>query len=243
MDKIKYLSRIRLFDELELEELKKIESDTPIDVMKRGTMITSPHMEQQFLYLVKAGKVRLYKVSEDGKELTLDILGAGHVFGAVGTFTTGSEGVYAETWEDSLICKIDRTQFQKLIHDKPDIALKFIEILSIRVKEMEELLEHMAHSSARKRLLFLLYKLSKKFGIAVEAAEDWRQLEISITHQELANMTGNIRETVTSLLNDLTQGGIVRKAAPRKLLQIHLGRLIDELESGINNQNNISSIK
>ncbi|KEK25618.1 Crp/Fnr family transcriptional regulator [Bacillus gaemokensis] len=231
MDKIKYLSRIQLFHELELEELKKIEPDTPIDVMKRGTIITSPHMEQKFLYLIKSGKVRLYKLSEDGKELTIDILGIGHVFGAVGTFTTGSEGIYAETWEDSLICKIDKIQFEKIIRDRPDIALKFIEIISIRLKEMEELLEHMAYGSARKRLLFLLYKLSKKFGIEVDSTRDWIPLEISITHQELANMMGSIRETVTSLLSDLTKEGIIRRMAPRKPMQIHLLKLMMALDN------------
>ncbi|MDZ5606585.1 Crp/Fnr family transcriptional regulator [Bacillus pseudomycoides] len=231
MDKIKYLSRIQLFHELELEELKNIEPDTPIDVMKRGTIITSPHMEQKFLYLIKSGKVRLYKLSEDGKELTIDILGMGHVFGAVGVFTMGSEGVYAETWEDSHICKMDKVQFEKIIRDRPDIALKFIEVISNRLKEMEELLEHMAYGSARKRLLFLLYKLSEKFGVEVESAEDWRQLEISITHQELANMMGSIRETVTGLLSDLTKDGIIRKIGVRKPIHIHLVKLMRALES------------
>ncbi|MGP7817441.1 Crp/Fnr family transcriptional regulator [Niallia sp. 01092] len=236
MDKIKYLSRIQLFRELELEELKKFEPDTPINVIKKGTIITSPHMDQKILYLIKSGKVRLYRLSEGGKELTIDILGTGHVFGEIGSFTTGSENMYAETWEDSVICTIDKVQFEKIIHDQPSVSLKFIEMVSNRLKEVEELLEYMAYGSVRKRLLFLLHKLVEKFGGDSPSDNpketDWIQLEISITHQELAMMMGSIRETVTALLNDLTAEGIVHKVGNRKPIKIHFARLKRALEEG-----------
>ncbi|WP_394138863.1 Crp/Fnr family transcriptional regulator [Cytobacillus oceanisediminis] len=234
MDKIKYLSRIQLFGELELEELKKFEPVTPINVIKKGTIISSPHMDKKVLYLIKSGKVRLYKLSAGGKELTIDILGTGHVFGEIGSFTTGSGNMYAETLEDCVICTIDKVQFEKIIHDQPSVSLKFIEIVSNRLKDVEELLEYMAYSSVRKRLLFLLHKLAEKFGAELPNGkldeENWIQLEISITHQELAMMMGSIRETVTSLLNDLTAEGIVRKARNRKLIKIHVARLKSALE-------------
>jgi CRP/FNR family transcriptional regulator len=234
MDKIKYLSRIHLFSELEIEELKKIEPVTPMKVIKKGTIITSPHMDQKILYLIKSGNVRLYKLSEGGKEFTIDILGTGHVFGEIGSFTTGSENMYAETREDSIICMIDKTQFEKIIHDRPSVSLKFIEMVSNRLKEVEELLEYMAYSSVRKRLLFLLHKLAVKFGGELPSSNpkevDWIQLEIPITHHEIAMMIGSIRETVTSLLNDLTEEGIVRKAGNRKPIKIHFALLKRALE-------------
>ncbi|WP_347815348.1 MULTISPECIES: Crp/Fnr family transcriptional regulator [Bacillaceae] len=97
MDKIKYLSRIQLLGDLELEELKKYEPVIPMKVVKKGTIISSPHMDQKILYLIKSGKVRLYRLTESGKEFTVDILETGHLFGDIGTFTTGSENLYAET--------------------------------------------------------------------------------------------------------------------------------------------------
>ncbi|WP_226530621.1 Crp/Fnr family transcriptional regulator [Metabacillus niabensis] len=234
MDKIKYLSRIQLFSGLELEEINKIEPVAPINVIKKGTIIASPHMNQKILYLIKSGKVRLYKLSESGKELTIDVLGTGHVFGEIGSFTTGSENMYAETWEDSVICTIDKGKFEKVMLDQPSVSLKFIEMLSNRLKEVEELLEYMAYSSVRKRLLFLLNKLVVKFGRELPSGDpkekDWIQLEISITHQELAMMMGSIRETVTALLNDLTAEGIVRKVGNRKPIKINFARLKKALE-------------
>ncbi|UOE53460.1 Crp/Fnr family transcriptional regulator [Cytobacillus oceanisediminis] len=227
MDKIKYLSRIQLFGDLDLEELKKYESVTPMKVVKKGTIISSPHMNQKILYLIKSGKVRLYRLTESGKEFTVDILETGHVFGEIGTFTTGSENLYAEAWEDSVICRIDRVQFEKIIRENPSISLKLLELISSRLKEVEELLEYMAYSSARKRLLFLLNKLTEKFGnkLSKSSPGDWIALDIHITHQELAMMMGSIRETVSALLNELNAEGIVRKAGRRGTMEVHSVRL------------------
>ena len=227
MDKIKYLSRIQLFGDLDLEELKKYEPVTPMKVVKKGTIISSPHMDQKILYLIKSGKVRLYRLTESGKEFTIDILETGHVFGENGTFTTGSENLYAEAWEDSVICRIDKVQFEKIIRENPSISLKLLEIISSRLKEVEELLEYMAYSSARKRLLFLLNKLTEKFGekLLSSSPGEWVALDIYITHQELAMMMGSIRETVTALLNEFNAEGIIRKAGRRGTIEVHSVRL------------------
>lgn len=225
MDKMKYLSRIQIFEDLELEELKKYEPVTPMKVVEKGTVFCSPHMDQKILYLIKSGN--LYRLTESGKELTVDILETGHVFGEIGTFTTGSENLYAEAWEDSVICRIDRVQFEKIIRENPSISLKLLEIISSRLKEVEELLEYMAYSSTRKRLLFLLNKLTKKFGdkLSSSSAEEWAVLDIYITHQELASMMGSIRETVTALLNEFNAEGIVRKSGRRGTMEVHSVRL------------------
>ncbi|MBX9976574.1 Crp/Fnr family transcriptional regulator [Cytobacillus firmus] len=227
MDKIKYLSRMQLFGDLDLEELKKYEPITPMKVVKKGTIISSPHMDQKILYLIKSGKVRLYRLTESGKEFTIDILETGHVFGEIGTFTTGSENLYAEAWEDSVICRIDKVQFEKIIRENPSISLKLLEIISSRLKEVEELLEYMAYSSARKRLLFLVNKLTEKFGdkLLSSSPGEWVALDIYITHQELAMMMGSIRETVTALLNEFNAEGIIRKAGRRGTMEVHSVRL------------------
>jgi len=120
--------------------------------------------------------------------------------------------------------------------EKPRLALKFIEIVATRLKEVEELLEHIAYGSVRKRLLYLLHKLAVKFGASVPASEgrhddtDWVQLEVKLTHQELASMMGSIRETVTEQLSRLALEGIVDKKGLRSLMRIHPGRLKAALE-------------
>lgn len=112
---------------------------------------------------------------------------------------------------------------------RPELALRFIEIIYARLKVVEELLERMAYGSVRQRLLYLLCKLSEKFKRDIPVQEEdadssWVQLEVDLTHQELARMAGSLRETVTVMMNELAAEGIVHKEGPRKRLWIHADR-------------------
>jgi len=230
LSKLKYLSRINLFQALDTQELKQFEDDIPMEPIRRGTVVSSPHNEKQQLYLVKSGAVRLYTITAEGKELTLDVLAAGHLFGEIGSLVSDSS-VYAVTLEESIICTMDYGQFKWLIREKPQLGITFIEIMSARIKEVEELLGHMAYSSVRQRLLYLLYKLMNKFGGSPDGQEgdavqtEWVELKVELTHQELASMTGSIRETVTEALNLLAAEGILKKNRGRKPLWINSDRL------------------
>lgn len=237
MDKIKYLSRINLFHDLDIEELQQMESVTPITVTKKGTIITSPNKSQKRLYLIKSGKVRLYTITNNGKELTMDVLGTGHIFGEISLFAPGSHLIYAKAIEDSIICSIDKDQFEQMIMEKPNIALKIIKILSTRLKEMEEMMGHMAYGSVRNKLLFLLNRLSEKFGEPLNEKRgmenEWIQLRVKVTHQELATMMGSIRETVTELLNELNSEGVVNRTSTRGFFTIHQQRLKEAIENSL----------
>ncbi|WP_366480480.1 Crp/Fnr family transcriptional regulator [Ornithinibacillus hominis] len=237
MDKIKYLSRINLFHDLDIQELQQMESIAPIRVTKKGTLITAPHKNQKRLYLIKSGKVRMYTLSNSGKELTIDILGAGHIFGEISLFAPGSHLIYAKAIENSIICSIDKIQFEQVLMEKPVIALKIIKVLSTRLKEMEEMMEQMAYGSVRNKLLFLLNRLSEKFGEPLNenaaVQNEWIQIGVKVTHQELASMMGSIRETVTELLNELISEGVVNRTSTRGFFIIHRQRLKETIENTI----------
>jgi len=236
LNKLKYLSRVNLFQILEPGDYNRVERDTRIEPVEKGTLVTSPNSEEPRLYFVKSGAVRLYTMSMEGKELTLDVLTAGHLFGEIGA-PVSSRQVYAVTLEDSVICTMNYGQFTAILREKPDLAIKFIEIMSARLAEVEELLEHMAYSSVRKRLLFLLNKLADKFAFAAPYAGEeeeadrpkWVRLEVELTHQELASMMGSSRETVTEAMNRLAAEGLVKRAGQRKPLWIRADRFKDLL--------------
>ena len=127
--------------------------------------------------------------------------------------------------EDSVICEIESRQFRRLISEQPDLAFKYIELVTGRLKEMEELLEYMAYGSVRQRLLFFFAEAGGQILTRFEGRGEWAPLEIELTHQELATMTGDIRETVTPILNQLVSEGVLRKEGARKPYSIHRSRL------------------
>lgn len=231
MDKIKYLSRIHLFDELGMEQLQRLEPMTPAQSVNRKTIVASPAASRQRLFLVKSGKVRLYRLLKSGKDITVDLLGEGHVFGDAGWLANGSEGLYAEALEDSVICSIGQNQLEAMIHSNPELGMKLVGIMASRLKEMEEMLEYIAYGSVRKRLLYLLGKLSQKFGEETGGGEGWVRLNVQLTHQELASMAGSIRETVTEQLNRFASEGLIDKGSLRPPVRVHPERLSAAIES------------
>ncbi len=214
-----------------MEQIQNLEHVTPAKIVKRKTLIVSPHLPQKRLFLVKSGMVRLYRVSPSGKELTVDLLGEGHIFGEIGLFTTWSDRLYAETIEDSIICSVGKEEFEAVVKSHPELGLKMIEIVSMRLKEVEEMLELIAYGSVRKRLLFLLYKLSQKFGRKLDSDQGWVQLEVKLTHQELASIAGSIRETVTEQLKIFVAEGLISRAGLRGPLSVQPERILRAMEA------------
>jgi CRP-like cAMP-binding protein len=226
MDKLFYLSQINLFDELPMEDIKIIDKISDMQPMKKGTLIFSPHQPFRALFLLKKGKIRLYRANEDGKQLTVDLLGDGNIFGETSTFSFNDDQVYAEAMSDIYLCVIGKKEFESLIEKNPKLAVKFIEILSARLKETYEMSEHIALRSVRYRVMSLLLKLSEKFG---RRKKDWQTIDIKVTHHDLATMIGATRETVSATMSQLKKEGMIHKS-PFSLM-IHAEKSSEELKN------------
>ncbi len=210
MDKVWYLSQINLLEDLPMEDLQMIDAMAPMSTIKKGTLIISPETENKNLYFLKRGRVRLFKVNEDGKQLTIGLLGKGNIFGETETFSTGSRSAYVEAMDDALVCILGKKDFEALLMKRPQVALKMVSILTQKIRESEEMLENLAFRDVRYRLLYLLAKLAKRFGQAsTDVARPYTRLDLNLTHQELANMIGATRESVSMTLSHLANEGLV----------------------------------
>lgn len=221
MDKLWYLSQINVFQDLPRSDLKVIGKMAPMSSVDKGTVISSPMDDHKVLYLLKKGRVRLYKINPEGKQFTLGILGDGNVFGEIETLSTGTRNAYVEAIEDTLLCILRKDDLEKLLQGHPDLAIKFLHVLTERLREAEEFLETLALGNVTTRLIYLLCKLAEHFSIR---RGDFAQLELNLTHQELAEMVGSTRETVTVTLSHLSQEGIVRLRRRRVLINMEKAR-------------------
>jgi CRP-like cAMP-binding protein len=127
-----------------------------------------------------------------------------------------------------MICLLTKSDFEQFMKEKPGIALKMIQVLTERLRETEEMLENMTFGSIRKRLLYQLWKLSHNFGTS---EGELIRINVGLSHQDLANMIGTFRETVSTTLSQLTHEGIVIKSRFRKTIKIHPDKVREELEA------------
>ena len=226
MDKMWYLAQINLFSDLPKSDLEAIGDLTPMSSVGKGTLITTPFDEHRVLYLLKKGKVRIYKINPQGKQFTLGFLSGGNVFGEVETLSTGTRNVFVEAVDDTLLCVLSKPDLERMLRQRPELALKLLELLSERVREMEDFLETMALSDVKTRLVYLLVKLARTFSIR---GGEFAEIELRLSHQELAEMDGSTRETVTLMLADLSRSEIVK--ARRRKIAVHQVRAAEFLEA------------
>ncbi len=206
MEKIWYLKHINIFGDMTEAELSMVDRITYMKDYSRHEQVYGQSDPGDVVYLLKEGRVKIYKLSPDGKELTLAILEPGEIFGEMALVDTGPRETIAETLDDTLLCVIRRRDFEILLHKKPSLALRITKLIGVRRREIENQLENLVFRSAPSRLALLLMSLAEKHGV-----RDSRGiiLNVKLSQQELANLIGTARETTSALLNEFKRLGFI----------------------------------
>lgn len=187
------------------EELEKLSHKRNFE---KGEFIYLLGDPSDSVYLVKRGHVKLFTVSETGRKLTLSLLGQGDLFGEESLTGEKSRRLTAEVFEDSTVCIIEKTDVLNLISRDPQLPLKLMGFWGQRLRQIQEKLEDLLFKDTEARLSCVLLKLAKQYG-----KKQGRSIEINfrITHQELADLVGSARESVTAMLNRFEREGILEK--------------------------------
>lgn len=149
------------------------------------------------LFFIETGKVKTYKVNEDGKELTLGLYNEGDFFGYTALLEEGVYNESAQAMEDAVISVIAKEDFEKLMHSSTEIQNNFIQLLAKNVAEKEVQLLNIAYNSLRKRVANALLSLSKKYK-----KENEKIFSIHISREDLANIAGTATESLIRTLSD-----------------------------------------
>lgn len=152
----------------------------------------------EVLFILKKGAVQIYRMSPEGRKLVIAKLPPPYsFFGEMSCIGQGMYDTFAEATEESLICTMNRGDVERLMHSKPQVALRILEAVGKRVVDAERQLEEIAFKGLIPRPASLLLR---------EAEND----EIKrLSHQDLAERLGVYRETVTSALNELKTAGLI----------------------------------
>ncbi len=199
-DKLGYLSDVDLFRDLSERDMADLDRITTITAVPRGRVFYQPEDVSEVLFLIKQGRVQLYRISPEGKKLVIATLGPGTLFGEMALLGQQMQNTFAEALDDCLILVMSRTDLERLIISKPAVGLRMLEITGKRLRDAEKRLEDMAFKGIPARLASLLLRLS----------EEQRSNEIvGLTHQDLAETVGTYRETATQVLNDMKADGLI----------------------------------
>jgi len=166
-----------------------------------GTVFFSPEQVGEVLFILKEGRVRLYRLSGDGKALTTAVLEAGTIFGEMALLGQHLHQSYAEALSPCLLCLMSREDVTGLLLSDPRIATRIAETLGQRLISAEQRLSDFAFKNLPQRLASLLLQLARPPRARLFRAASGPR-EVRFTHEALAEMIGTYRETVTKILNE-----------------------------------------
>jgi CRP/FNR family transcriptional regulator len=167
-----------------------------LDIPKHQ-MIFSPGAPSDAIYFIEKGRVRLTRLSTEGKTVILALLGPGDLIGEA-AWEAGEHDSYAETLEDSRIYQISREAFQSLIRENPEFGIRLIQIIGSRLKQAQARIEDLVFRQVPSRVARLLLTLAENHG---KVTPKGIRVEFPLTHQEIADLVGSSRVTVTQILN------------------------------------------
>ena len=205
-EKLWYLKSADLFSELSFDSLKELDRLSAMKSVPKRTTLYFPNQPSDSLFLLKEGRVKIFRLSEEGREIILDFLGPGEIFGELSLADEPVRTASAETVEDSLVCTLPAETFRRFLSSRPELAFRIIKLMGLRRRELESRIEDLVFRSVPSRIAGLLLKLIEKHG---EPSPGGVQIKLRLTHEEIAHLIGATRETVTEELNRLRHNRII----------------------------------
>lgn len=197
VDKRRLLAANELFKDLSEDVLAEVEQMTNLSTARAGQILIQRHGSGEVLFFLKKGHVQIYRLTADGKKLIVHDVKPGEFFGEMAALGQGMVDSIAEATQDSLICAMSRVDVYRLLQRRPEIAQRVIEHLAGRLHEAEARLETLAYQRLEARLASVLLR---------ECAED-EDAVLGLSQQDLAEMVGASRESVTRSLKQLADSG------------------------------------
>ncbi len=210
LDKQGYLRDVDIFQDLTPDEVEVLGNRAPMQTVEAGATFYSPEDASEVLFILKSGRVRIYRLSPDGKALTTAIIEAGTIFGEMAILGQGMHDSYAESMTPCVLCLMSRDDVKHLLLGDLRIALRITETMGRRLLEAERRLSDFAFKSLPERIATILVTLAEReparFSIWPGRAS---RTELQFTHEQLAEMVGTHRETATKVLNEWREQGLI----------------------------------
>jgi CRP/FNR family transcriptional regulator len=223
---IETLKKSEIFSPLNESEIKRISSlFEQIEFKNNETIFLEGDPSEKF-YILAEGNVKILKHTMMGKDIILELMSKGDVFGGVAVLDKKPYPASAQAMESTKAIRISRQNLLKIMEEYPILKLEIVRYFSDKLRDAHEMLKNIATERVEKRIAALLLKLSEKVGVDDSG---YRKIDFPLTRQEIAEMVGTTVETCIRTISKLQKKGMVRSSNGRiSINAASLSRFLEE---------------
>ncbi len=216
-----FLHKMLLFDELSDEGLRELESMAQERSFRKNDLILRPQEAGRTIFFLKDGSVKLGMNDRSGREVILYILRRGDFFGEASLFNGGSQVITATALEPCETIMIARKPFMDFLEKHPDVLVKMLATLSVRLHGAEKRIGRLVFADAYEKVASVLMDALEEMQVPLRAGAE---VSVALTRKELAGLVGVSRETFTRVVTAFKKAGLLR-IKNRRIAVINPARL------------------
>lgn len=195
------------FDHITDEEYRALGIQYSFIQAKKGDYIYFPHQHAQKLYFLKEGYIKIGYIAADGNEVVREVIQRKEVFGQLTIEKGNDRDEFAQACRtDVSICAFNIEDFYRILERKPQMAISYSVHLGEKVRKFENRIMHLLRKDVRERLIQFFLQLIEDAG---GAQNNSAKIERFLSHEEMAQLIGASRQTVTTMLNQLHQEQLI----------------------------------
>lgn len=197
---------------LKPREMERLDELAKMSYPKKNEVLYFPEDSSDTIFLLKKGKVKISRFSDEGQEIILALLGPGEVFGELGLLGNLSDerNELAQVTDDAVICKVEMSRFLELMRSNPDLNFEVTKLIGLRRKKIQTKLENLIFKSSEQRILWFLKEIAEQFGRQIAGFPEQRDINLKLTHDEIGKLTATSRQMVSTVFSKLEKKGLIK---------------------------------
>ena len=205
---IEFLRSVNIFSDLSESELSSIQEVCKTRKYPKNSMIILEEEMGDVVFIVMSGTVKITRVNDEGKEVILAMLGSGEVFGEMAILDGESRSANALSQENCEVVTINREDFLDLLKTNNKVSLNLMTEFAIRLRKSDQQIEALSLDDAEHRIGVSILNLAEEMGVIRQGAVTVENLPYQ---QDIANMAGTSRETVSRVMKIFEERGLITK--------------------------------
>ena len=212
-DVIDSLRAIPLFGRVSEADLEELATHLIERRFPKNATVVEEGLPGDYMYVIRQGRAKVTKASEDGREKIMNFLEAGSFFGDMALLGDETRSASVKTLEDSVLLALSRRDFIDLLRQSPDLSLAVIAELANRLRETNEQARSLSFQGVEERTRNLFERIAR-----VDETTAGLRMTPALTHQQIADMVGTSRETVTRAIKQLKTSGWLEQEGKRYVI-------------------------